>query len=67
MSVVLTSLTRYVCSRQAYVLPYRQGVALWGAVRQRGIIIPALFAFLWQVRTGRCRAAAGTSRPLWRP
>lgn len=25
-----------------------QGVALWKAVNQRGILLPALFVFLWQ-------------------
>lgn len=28
-----------------------QTAALWGAINQRGILLPALFVFLWQVRS----------------
>ena len=27
-----------------------QAAALWAAINQRGILLPALFVFLWQVR-----------------
>ena len=30
---------------------YSQVTALWGAVRQRSIFLPAVFVFLWQVRS----------------
>lgn len=36
-----------------------QARALWGAVTQREIFLPALFVLLWQVRCGNCAGGGG--------